>query len=606
MARRRLFWQIFPPTAIVTILTIIGSSIFVSHYLKTFYTSQSLTDLTVRAQLVLSQLQPALAANNMTSIQEQCKTLGRDARSKITIIAVDGTVIADSLEDPATMDNHGDRLEVAMAMSGEIGSLARPRKKNREEMFYAAIPIIRAQETTSSPALTPSVLRLSTPPTSVDRLMREVTIKISLALLFLLLLAVVVALFVSRRVSRPLENMHQIAERFGRHDFSKKISIADQTVSKEVAGVAESLNQMAVELDERVKTGTQQQNELEAVFKSMVEAVIVIDQEERIEHMNEAAFRLLGSNAHRGIGRPIVETVRHAGLLKLVRETVKSKGPISRDEIVFGVGATEQHFNASGTTLYGDQGQHMGALIVLYDVTKMRRLEDMRREFVANVSHELKTPITSIMGFVETICDQAPSLPDDMERFLHIVLKQANRLNAIVDDLLSLSHIEQEAGSDEIELLPGRLTPVLRNCLEAATMRAREKHITLTLQCGDSVSVRMNTRLLEQAVTNLLINAIKYSAENSEVIVAAREEPQGVTINVEDSGCGIAKEHLPRIFERFYRSDKARSRKLGGTGLGLAIVKHIVQAHGGSVSVDSALGKGSVFTIHLPPTNGPV
>ncbi|MBU4153431.1 MAG: PAS domain-containing protein [Proteobacteria bacterium] len=600
MARKRLLWQIFPPTVLVIILTIIASGFFVSHYLKAFYTTQALNDLNVRSHLVLKQLRPALLANNLQLIKEQCRILGDESRSKITVISTDGTVIADSKEDPATMDNHGDREEVAIALSGKEGTSARLSKKGRKRMLYAALPLLADQDTAKPEPAVLGVIRLSIPPTSLDLLMRDVTVKMFLASLILLLLAVAATLFVSRRISRPLEDMQHIAERFGRHDFNKKISIADGAVSKEVAGLAEALNQMAVELDERVKTVTQQKNELEAVFKSMVEAVIVIDQEERIEHMNEAAFRLLGSNAHRGIGKPIVETVRHAGLLKFVREALKSQTPISRDEIVFGVGATGQHFNASGTSLYGDQGQHMGALIVLYDVTRMRRLEDMRREFVANVSHELKTPITSIMGFVETICDQAPGLPDDMERFLHIVLKQANRLNAIIDDLLSLSRIEQEAGNDEIELHPGRLTPILRNCLEAVSIRASEKHISLPLRCGDTVSVLMNARLLEQAVTNLLINAIKYSAEHSEVRLEVHEDQQEVTISVTDSGCGIAKEHLPRIFERFYRSDKARSRKLGGTGLGLAIVKHIVQAHGGSVTVKSDLGKGSVFTLHLP------
>lgn len=600
MARRRLLWQIFPPTVMIIILTIIGSTIFVSHYLKAFYTSQTLTDLSIRTQLILKQLHPALLANDLALVTKQCKALSIETQSKITVIAKDGTVIADSQEDPATMDNHGDRDEVATALTGKVGTSSRPSKMGKKEVFYAAVPIGRDPQKSSSGTDILGALRLSTQPTSVDRLMRDVTAKIALASLIMLLMAVAVTLFVSRRISRPLEEMQRIAERFGRHDFNKKIPVSDLTVSKEVAGLAEALNQMAVELDDRVRTVTQQKNELEAVFKSMVEAVIVIDQEERIEHMNEAAFRLLGSNAHRGIGKPIVETIRHAGLLKFVREALHSKTPIARDGIVFGVGTTEQHFNASGTALYGNQGQHMGALIVLYDVTRMRRLEDMRRGFVANVSHELKTPITSIMGFVETICDQAPSLPDDMERFLHIVLKQANRLNAIVDDLLALSRIEQEAGNDEIELRQARLTPVLRNCLESATMRAGEKQITLTLNSSDTISVRMNARLLEQAVTNLLINAIKYSSEKSEVLVTAQEDQQEVIISVTDSGCGIAREHLPRIFERFYRSDKARSRKLGGTGLGLAIVKHIVQAHGGTVTAKSALGRGSVFTIHLP------
>jgi two-component system phosphate regulon sensor histidine kinase PhoR len=230
----------------------------------------------------------------------------------------------------------------------------------------------------------------------------------------------------------------------------------------------------------------------------------------------------------------------------------------------------------------------------------MRRLEDVRREFVANVSHELKTPITAIKGFVETICDGNDCQPEDTERFLKIVLKQANRLNDIVDDLLSLARIEQEDEHKEIELRPGLLAPVLQNCIDAGAMKAKEKDLTLIMQCDQEVSIAMNARLLEQAVTNLLVNAIKYSHERGEIIIAASRTEAEVVIQVADSGCGIAREHLPRLFERFYRSDKARSRRLGGTGLGLAIVKHIVQAHGGTASVESELGRGSVFSIRLP------
>lgn len=601
MKRRRLLWQIFPPMVLVMVMTVIGATFFAVRQVKEFTISQTEADLAVRARLVRKEVQDYFLTHDFKRLHDLCQQAGQEARARITVILADGTVVADSEEDLARMDNHGDRPELMAALAGGTGASIRFSRTLSKNMLYVAVPIHAAR---GGPAgLDGSIhgaLRVSIPLTPMDNLLRDVSMHILLGALVLIVLAAITTLSVSRKISRPLEEMQHIAERFGRHDFDGKITFADNKVSKEVVALGEALNQMALELKERIETVTQQKNELEAVFRNMVEAVLVIDQEERVGRVNEAAVRLLGIPAKRGgQGRTIVETVRNVNLLKFVRETLASSTPLT-GEIVFGARAEEQHFQASGTALFDGQGQRLGALIVLNDVTKMRQLEEMRREFVANVSHELKTPITSIKGFVETICDGSVEQPEDRERFLQIVLKQANRLNDIVDDLLSLSRIEQEEERQEIELQAGPLVPVLQNCIEAGSLRAREKELNLTLQCEGEISVRMNPRLLEQAITNLLINAIKYSHDRGEIRLAASKEKDEVVIQVTDFGCGIAKEHLPRLFERFYRSDKARSRKLGGTGLGLAIVKHIVQAHKGAVSVDSEPGRGSVFTLRLP------
>jgi two-component system phosphate regulon sensor histidine kinase PhoR len=236
----------------------------------------------------------------------------------------------------------------------------------------------------------------------------------------------------------------------------------------------------------------------------------------------------------------------------------------------------------------------------LNDVTRLRRLENIRRDFVANVSHELKTPVTAIKGSVETLLDGALQKPEDARRFLEIVTRQADRLNAIIDDLLSLSRIEQEAERHEIPLQRSHLNEVLRGAVQACEVGAAAKSIRIGLSCPEPLLARINPPLLEQAIVNLIDNAVKYSRPESEVRVEARPENGEILILVRDHGCGIGKEHLPRLFERFYRVDKARSRKEGGTGLGLAIVKHIVQAHAGTVTVASVPGEGSTFTIHLP------
>jgi two-component system, OmpR family, phosphate regulon sensor histidine kinase PhoR len=252
-----------------------------------------------------------------------------------------------------------------------------------------------------------------------------------------------------------------------------------------------------------------------------------------------------------------------------------------------------------GTALRDGHGQGVGAVIVLNDVTRYRHLENLRRDFVANVSHELKTPIASIKGFVETLLDGALQSPDDAQRFLKIIASHAERLNNIIEDLLSLSKIEQSEEAANLPLVEVPLRPVLEAALRGCEPQASARKVSLELRC-EEILAHVNPPLMEQAIINLIDNAIKYSEPGGQVVVEAQQNASEVIVAVQDRGCGIATEHLPRLFERFYRVDRARSRKLGGTGLGLAIVKHIVQAHQGRVTVESTPGEGSTFSIHLP------
>jgi two-component system phosphate regulon sensor histidine kinase PhoR len=252
-----------------------------------------------------------------------------------------------------------------------------------------------------------------------------------------------------------------------------------------------------------------------------------------------------------------------------------------------------------GTILRNDKGESLGAVVVLNDITRLRHLENIRRDFVANVSHELKTPITSIKGFVETLREGALKDPGDSERFLGIIAKQADRLNSIIEDLLTLSKIE-ESEKTELQLEEHNLKAVLQSAISLCDIKAKSKKATVTLDCNDELTAKINPELLEQAIINLLDNAIKYSDEGGDIKISAIRLNSEINISVRDWGIGIERRHLPRLFERFYTVDKAHSRELGGTGLGLAIVKHIVLAHHGNVSIESAPGKGSTFTILLP------
>ncbi len=403
------------------------------------------------------------------------------------------------------------------------------------------------------------------------------------------------AWLLARRIAQPLEDLRQGVLSYARGELGHKIVVGDIA---EVAELAETLQVMAQHLDERMDTILRQNHEQQAVLASMVEGVLAVDTEERVISLNRAAARLLGTNLEQMQGRSLQEVVRNADLRRFVAMVLVSDQPLEGDVVLRH--ARERVLQANGTALRDSQGNGIGAVIVLNDVSRLRQLENMRRDFAANVSHELKTPITSIKGFVETLLDGAVHSPDDTERFLKIIARQAERLDAIIEDLLSLSKIEREAETSDILLTSGHVREVLENAIHDCERGAAERQITLSLACPDEITARCNAQLLQQAVGNLLDNAIKYSEPGREVVLSAERTAYEVAIRVRDQGCGIAAEHHSRLFERFYRVDKARSRKVGGTGLGLAIVKHIVLAHRGQVSVESKPAAGSTFTIHLP------
>lgn len=396
-------------------------------------------------------------------------------------------------------------------------------------------------------------------------------------------------------LTKRLSAIGEAVRSYAKGDFSPRLPADDGT---ELGQLSEDLNWMAQQLHCRHVVETSRQQEQEAVLASMTEGVMAIDADGCFINMNRAARRILHTEHDDIEGRAISDMIRQEELLRFIRHALSTDDPM-KEHLVLN-GSPPKHVLVDSTVLTGSTGQRLGVLIVLNDVTEVRRLETMRRDFVANVSHELKTPITSIKGFMETLLDGAMDNPDDARKFLQIIAKQADRLDAIIEDLLSLSRIEQESERGEIVLKQGRIVDVLNAVALAIHSKAEARGVQVDVSASDMLTARINAPLLEQAVVNLVDNAIKYSEAGMRVRVTAEERPGGVCIAVADTGPGIPKEHHARIFERFYRVDKSRSRQLGGTGLGLSIVKHITQAHGGTVSVQSAPGKGSTFTIHLP------
>jgi two-component system phosphate regulon sensor histidine kinase PhoR len=330
----------------------------------------------------------------------------------------------------------------------------------------------------------------------------------------------------------------------------------------------------------------------------MLEGVVAVDRNERIMSMNPAAGRMFECEPVKVQGRNIQEVIRSLALQRFVTHALAGSETIADDFVVYR--GEERVLNIHSTPLRDAGDAPIGTLLVMNDVTQLRHLENVRSDFVANVSHEIKTPLTAIKGFVETLQQGEVDSSQEQERFLGIILKHVNRLNAIVEDLLALSRMERENGRKEIHISESRIREVIQTAVQVCQPRASAKEIGIDLDCSGDLTAQIDATLLEQALVNLIDNAVKYSDKRRRVRIEAGLQEDSLFIHIRDQGPGIAKKHLPRLFERFYRVDKARSRKLGGTGLGLAIVKHIVQAHGGHVTVDSNLGKGSTFTIHLP------
>jgi len=591
MHHKRLIWQLYPSQLLITLAALLAFTWYGTSSIRSFQLSETASGLEARAHLVAGSVLVYLEHDDQTGLEAFCREAGKKSATRLTVIAPDGKVLADSDEDPARMENHNDRPEIIAALSGKVVPTLRFSQTLQQNLMYVAIPL-------EDQGNRRGVLRVAIPVTAMDKTLSAIYQKIIWGSIVMALLAALSAWFIARRISKPLEQMKLGAERFSRGDFAGRMR---EEGAEEVAGLARALNEMAVQLNDRIQTIVSQHSQLQAVFASMVEGVITVDTEERIIEVNQSGAQLLNVDPEKIKGKSILLAIRNTHLQNFVKNALASASPMEGEfSSRMGADGQEKYFYAHGARLQDSQGHISGALIVINDVTNLRRLESIRRDFVANVSHELKTPITSIEGFAETLLDGALEEPESARRFVEIIGKQAARLHAIVEDLLALSRVEQEARRKEIILQELPIAEILQSAIQICSHGAEKENMAISLVCAPTITAGINPALFEQAVVNLLDNAVKYSGKGSVIRVEAEKKGDEVLIRVYDNGVGIASQDLSRIFERFYRVDKARSAKLGGTGLGLSIVKHIVQAHHGRVSVESSPGKGSIFTIHLP------
>ncbi len=589
MHRRRLFWQVFPAYVLLTAGLLLLLLLEGRGKLRDFYLERAADGLAASGRLFAESAKKEIEQGDAPALDALAKRFGKAAGLRITVVRPDGLVLAESDEEPATMENHRTRKEIAAALDSHgMEWDVRHSATLLKDFLYVAVPVPDGQD----PA---AVVRISRPATAVDEVLRAFERSILYGTLAAVAVTVALSWLIARRVSRPLEVMTGGAARFGRGELDYRLPVAG---SREVATLAETMNHMAGELRQRIQEGILQRNQQDAVLLSMQEGVLTLDNQGTVLNLNRAGGLMFQLDPAKVRGRPIHEVIRKAALLSFVEKALSGDLPMEEDIVVYD---SERHiFTAYGNALRNAANQRIGVLVVLRDVTELRHLEHVRRDFVANASHELRTPVTSIKGFVETLLDGGLDDRESALRFLRIILKQANRLAAIINDILSLARIEKESLEQSVVRSRAAVRGVLESAVQTCQPQAQAKSIELDLRCPADLEASFNAGLLEQAVVNLIDNAVKYSPEGKRVEISADQSGGETHIWVSDQGCGIEAPHLPRLFERFYRTDASRSRELGGTGLGLAIAKHIAMAHNGSISVKSKVGEGSTFAIHLP------
>jgi two-component system phosphate regulon sensor histidine kinase PhoR len=477
---------------------------------------------------------------------------------------------------------------VIAALETGLGANTRFSNTLQTEMMYVAVPL-------QIDGTTVGVVRSSLPVSEIQHTLSQINWNVALIGVIIILVVIGLSFLVFRTVTHSLAELRVGANRFAKGDFEVLLPAPEIA---EIGDLADAMNQMAHQLDERFRTIVEQRNTLDTVLDGMTDALIAVDSSEQVIDLNPSACRLLQLDRGHSREKPIQEVFRGAELLEFVDKTLNSNEPVTGKIVLRR--EQEQHLQAHGSPLIAAAGHRIGSVIVLTDLTPIYKLENMRREFVSNVSHELKTPITTIKGFVETVLDSDEQLAPESRRFLDRVVSQAGRLHLIIEDLLALSRLEHGEGEvqSQLEVLPIR--PILEAAVDDFEPGRAEKRITVDIECDPNLQARVSFTLIEQAVGNLVDNAIRFSEPESRIIVRGTVSHQEVLIEVQDFGAGIEKRHIDRLFERFYRVDKGRSRSAGGSGLGLALVKHIVLSHHGHVTVESEPQKGSTFRIHLP------
>lgn len=557
-------------------------------HMKSYIENKVETDLKHEAFLGKELLERSLNQQNLKDADSFADRIGQILGVRATIITQDGTVIGDSeLDQPALakIENHLHRPEVQQALKSGLGISRRYSATLGKSLVYVAVSLGNEKKA--------GFLRLAIPLSDIEMLESRAQEIILIAFLLAFLMGLAFTFFISVIVSKPLKEMAAVAHSIAQGDYSKKPVVRS---GDEIGELSLALAYMTDQIKEKIEKIKKDAVRLDTVLSSMIEGVMVVDEKGAILLINPSLQRLFSVEIPCE-GRKPIEIIRNDVLQGMVDRLLRDPQRVFEEEIELHH-PEEKILKISGSPIVRN-GRTEGAVLVFHEITQLRALENIRRDFVANVSHELRTPVANIKGYTETLLDGAIDDRESAKEFIGIIHQSSGQLAALIDDLLNLSRIE--SGKMTFNLVPLDLQVALKRSVEAMDKTAKKKLISVTINIPPAVpKVLADDQRLSQVLFNLLDNAIKYTPEKGKITVSADVQKETVRVSVTDTGIGIPPEDLPRVFERFYRVDKARSRELGGTGLGLSIVKHLIHAHGGEVEVESTLGLGSRFSFTLP------
>ena len=581
--RNRIFLKLLAAFALVIAAATVTFDFSIDHAWRDSLLQQIDLNLRQKTQMfanhvngvgALSLLDPKQAAGSpqLAGLQSIVAEDGRAAGARATIIDSQGKVWADSEADPAIMENHAQRPEFEAALKGIVGTDTRRSRTVGVSFLYVAAPVAGG------------AVRLAYPLSDVEAAVTRVRRHLFLGSLLAFIVALLISGVAARSTARRLHRIVQFADRIAAGDLAARI---DETSEDEIGQVATSLDTTARHLEESFAALQTSQRQLETLLNSMQDAVIAVSADDRVQWANQTMDKLVPQRTRKNA--PLVETVRDPDFLTAVRGASEARKVFTARAASIVPGRT---FDVTAAPMPGG-----GAVAVLRDLTETERIEKTRRDFIANVSHELRTPLTSIQGYTETLLDSA-SDNNHSRDFLEIIRKSALRMSRLTEDLLTLARVE--SGEQRFDIQPSAPADLLEEAVQSFREIARAQNVELKVEDHASAQVGADPEAIHQVFSNLVDNALKYAQSGGRIILGARPVPESVEFYIQDFGPGIPSEHLPRLFERFYRVDKARSRESGGTGLGLAIAKHIVLAHGGTIRAQSDLNHGSTFLFTLP------